>query len=109
MSNTDNKDSTGYYAQGEAAVAAGGNRMTEGLQDTSGLTQPARSTEDALAATFDTTPVDVANEPPRSDPAATPSTDQEGTYIGFADADTVPGNVEGWAGANNLADTDDEG
>ncbi|MEA2575030.1 MAG: hypothetical protein QOH93_2328 [Chloroflexia bacterium] len=102
-------DNVGYYSQGRAATEAGGNRMAEGLQDTTGLTQLANSSEEALAATFDSDTGRDTNEDTRATGQQhdVPSGDVEGTYVGFADADTVPGNVEGWAGADNLGDTDD--
>lgn len=101
-------DNTGYYSQGQAATEAGGNRMAEGLQDTSGMSQSAKSTEEALLATFDSATGGEANQDTRatSQRHDSPSGDQEGTYAGFADADTVPGNVEGWAGAENLGSRD---
>ena len=106
---TGSVDNTGYYSQGEAATLAGGNRMAEGLQDTAGLTQSAQSTEEALLATFDTASGRDTNQDTRAtgDTHEAPSGDMEGTYVGFADADTVPGNVEGWAGAENIQERDD--
>ncbi len=108
---TGSVDNTGYYSQGEAATLAGGNRMAEGLQDTAGLSQSAQSTEAALAATFDNATGRSTNQDTGGTTATetheAPSGDLEGTYIGFADADTVPDNVEGWAGAENIQDRDD--
>lgn len=106
---TGGTDNTGYYSQGEAATLAGGNRMAEALQDTAGLTQSAKSTEDALLATFDSATGRDTNQDTRtgSESHEAPSGDMEGTYEGFATADTVPDNVEGWAGAENLGDRDD--
>ena len=106
---TGSVDNTGYYSQGEAATLAGGNRMAEALQDTAGLTQSDKSTEEALAATFDTATGRDTNQDTRtaSEAHEAPSGDLEGTYEGFATADTVPDNVEGWAGPENLGDRDD--
>ncbi|HEX8600331.1 MAG TPA: hypothetical protein VF952_17655 [Chloroflexia bacterium] len=106
---TGSADNTGYYSQGEAATLAGGNRMAEALQDTAGLTQSGKSTEEALLATFDTATGRDTNQDTRttSETHEAPSSDQEGTYEGFATADTVPDNVEGWAGAENIQERDD--
>lgn len=106
---TGSVDNTGYYSQGEAAALAGGNRMAEALQDTAGLTQSSKSTEEALLATFDTATGRDTNQDARTtgETHEAPPGDQEGTYEGFATADTVPDNVEGWAGAENIQERDD--
>ncbi len=83
--------------------------MAEALQDTAATSQSAKSTEEALLATFD----NATGRDTDQDTRATtehhnfPSGEEEGTYAGYADADTVPGNVEGWAGAENLGSRDD--
>jgi hypothetical protein len=103
-------DNSGYYQQGEGAEASGNSRLNAGLQDTPGMTQSARSINDALAATYNDTPGQGMTSSARSinDALTNAPANEEGTYAGFADADTVPGNVEGWAGSENLPDTDDE-
>jgi hypothetical protein len=104
--NTNELGNAGYYSQGEPSAAAGGNRMPEALQDTANRTQSSKSTDEALAATFERTTGPETAQVENSDTHTGPG-DQEGTYAGFADADTIPDNVEGWAGTDNISNTDD--
>lgn len=96
-----------YYSQEVTETLAGGNRMAEALQETVGTTRSSQPLNEALASP-DLSPLQTSqSQQSFNDAPSQLEENKEGTYIGFSDADTVPDNVEGWAGPEFVQDDDD--